>query len=165
MALDLRQEQKQILSQKMIQSSSILQMSAEDLEDYLNEQALENPVIDLVQKTPEQDTEKNMETYQWISSHDEQNRYLYQRIETNEDEPPEWNIDTHQGDDLSEYLWEQILTKHIPQEYEANLKAIIGSLDERGYFSEPLDEFLQCFSMDEHSFSYLSCSVILHCSL
>lgn len=155
MAIELKQEQKQILSQKMIQSSSILQMSATDLEDYLNEQSLENPVIDLVQKTPEQDPSKNMETYQWISSHDEQNRYLYQRIETNDDEPPEWNMDTRQGESLSEYLWEQLLAKRIPAEIENDLKTIIDSLDERGYFSEPIDEFLHCFSMEEQHFSLL----------
>lgn len=152
MAIELKQEQKQILSQKMIQSSSILQMSATDLEDYLNEQSLENPVIDLVQKAPEQDSAKNMETYQWISSHDEQNRYLYQRIETNDDEPPEWNMDTHQVETLSEYLWEQLLAKQIPEEYVNDLKIIIDSLDERGYFSEPTDEFLRCFCMDEQRF-------------
>lgn len=156
MALELKQEQKQILSQKMIQSASILQMSAADLEDYLNEQSMENPVIDLVAKTPEhgteKDAEKNLETYQWISSHDEQNRYLYQRIETNDDEPPEWNFDTHQIENLSEYLWEQLLVKHIPAEYETDLKIILDSLDERGYFSEPLDDFLQHFSMDQEYF-------------
>ena len=80
MALELKQEQKQILSQKMIQSASILQMSAADLEEYLNEQSMENPVIDLIQKVPEESTEetaqKDAETYQWIQSHDEQNRYL-----------------------------------------------------------------------------------------
>lgn len=155
MAIELKQEQKQILSQKMIQSSSILQMSAADLEDYLNEQSLENPVIDLVQKTPEQDQAKNMETYQWISSHDEQNRYLYQRVETNDDEPPEWNMDTRQGESLSEYLWEQLLAKRIPAEYENDLKIIIDSLDEKGYFSEPADEFLRCFSMSEQHFLLL----------
>lgn len=156
MALELKQEQKQILSQKMIQSASILQMSAADLEEYLNEQSLENPVIDLVRKTPDQDTDKDSdkesETYQWISSHDEQNRYLYQKIETNEDEPPEWNFDTHQPESLADSLWEQLLVKHIPEEYEDDIKAILESLDERGYFSEPLEDFLTYFHMEESRF-------------
>lgn len=155
MAIELKQEQKQVLSQKMIQSSSILQMSAADLEEYLNEQSLENPVIDLVQRVPDEESGKHTETYQWISSHDEQNRYLYQRIETNDDEPPEWNMDTHQGESLSEYLWEQLLAKQIPGEYENDLKLIIDSLDEKGYFSEPVDEFLRSFSMDRPYFLHL----------
>lgn len=155
MALELKQEQKQILSQKMIQSASILQMSSADLEEYLNEQSMENPVIDLVQKAPEKDLEKESETYQWIRSHDEQNRYLYQKIETNEDEPPEWNFDPHQTENLAESLWEQLLVKHIPDEYEDDIRAILESLDERGYFSEPLEDFLQYFHMDEDRFSKL----------
>ena len=155
MAIELRQEQKQILSQKMIQSASILQMSASDLDDYLNEQSMENPVIDLVQKTPEQDEEKNDETYQWISSHDEQNRYLYQRIETRNDEMPEWNLEAQHGENLSEYLWEQLLTRHIPEEYEEDVKNILDSLDEKGYFSEPIDDFLEHFSMERAHFELL----------
>ena len=152
MALELKQEQKQILSQKMIQSASILQMSSADLEEYLNEQSMENPVIDLVQKVPEKEPEKESGTYQWIQSHDEQNRYLYQKIETNEDEPPEWNIDTHQTENLAESLWEQLLVKHIPDEYEDDIRAILESLDDRGYFVEPLEDFLQYFHMEEERF-------------
>lgn len=152
MAIELKQEQKQILSQKMIQSASILQMSASDLDDYLNEQSMENPVIDLVQKTPEQDSEKSDETYQWITSHDEQNRYLYQRVDAPDEDLPEWNFETHTGENLSDYLWEQLLTRNIPSEYEEDLRTILDSLDERGYFSEPLDEFLQHFSMEKSYF-------------
>ena len=152
MALELKQEQKQILSQKMIQSASILQMSSADLEEYLNEQSMENPVIDLVQKVPEKEPEKESGTYQWIQSHDEQNRYLYQKIETNEDEPPEWNIDTHQTENLAGSLWEQLLVKHIPDEYEDDIRAILESLDDRGYFVEPLEDFLQYFHMEEERF-------------
>lgn len=159
MALELKQEQKQILSQKMIQSASILQMSAADLEEYLNEQSMENPVIDLIQKVPEESTEetaqKDAETYQWIQSHDEQNRYLYQKIETTEDDLPEWNFDTRQAENLADSLWEQLLIKHIPAQDEEDIRAILESLDERGYFSEPLEDFLQYFHMDEKRFSTL----------
>ena len=159
MALELKQEQKQILSQKMIQSASILQMSAADLEEYLNEQSMENPVIDLIQKVPEESTEetaqKDAETYQWIQSHDEQNRYLYQKIETTEDDLPEWNFDTRQAENLADSLWEQLLIKHIPAQDEEDIRAILESLDERGYFSEPLEGFLQYFHMDEERFSTL----------
>ena len=152
MALELKQEQKQILSQKMIQSASILQMSAADLEEYLNEQSMENPVIDLIQKVPEESTEetaqKDAETYQWIQSH-------YQKIETTEDDLPEWNFDTRQAENLADSLWEQLLIKHIPAQDEEDIRAILESLDERGYFSEPLEDFLQYFHMDEERFSTL----------
>ena len=45
--LILTTEQKQGLSQRAIQNIEILQMSAQELESYLNKTALENPVIEL----------------------------------------------------------------------------------------------------------------------
>ena len=48
MDLKLEAKQNQTLSQRMIQSAEILQMTAEELNTYINELTLENPVIDMV---------------------------------------------------------------------------------------------------------------------
>ena len=48
------QEQRQVMSQQMIQSAQILQMDVQELETYIQEIALENPLIDL------DEMEKNM---------------------------------------------------------------------------------------------------------
>ena len=47
--MELKQELKlkQTLSQKMIQSANILQMGQIELKEYIEEMALENPVVDL----------------------------------------------------------------------------------------------------------------------
>lgn len=47
MRLELRQKQKQILTEKMIQSVEILQMTSQELKEYVNEVMLENPVVEL----------------------------------------------------------------------------------------------------------------------
>ena len=46
--MELKQELKlkQTLSQKMIQSANILQMGQIELKEYIEEMALENPVVD-----------------------------------------------------------------------------------------------------------------------
>ena len=44
--LSLTAEQKQSISQKTIQNIEILQMSAQELENYINDLVLENPVMD-----------------------------------------------------------------------------------------------------------------------
>ena len=44
MDLKLQTRQTQTLSQRMIQSAEILQMTAQELNTYINETALENPV-------------------------------------------------------------------------------------------------------------------------
>ena len=52
MDLKLEMKQSQTLSQRMIQSAEILQMTSEELNTYINELALENPVIDMVSPPP-----------------------------------------------------------------------------------------------------------------
>lgn len=47
MRLELQQKQKQILTEKMIQSVEILQMTSQELKEYVNEVMLENPVVEL----------------------------------------------------------------------------------------------------------------------
>ena len=47
MDIRLSVTQNQILSQKMIQSMEILQMSSQELNEYIKEVALENPVVDI----------------------------------------------------------------------------------------------------------------------
>ena len=47
MDLKLQTRQTQTLSQRMIQSAEILQMTAQELNTYINETALENPVMEL----------------------------------------------------------------------------------------------------------------------
>ena len=50
--MELKQELKlkQTLSQKMIQSANILQMGQIELKEYIEEMALENPVVDLEER-------------------------------------------------------------------------------------------------------------------
>ena len=47
MDLKLQAKQTQVLSQRMIQSAEILQMTSQELNTYISDLALENPVIDL----------------------------------------------------------------------------------------------------------------------
>lgn len=149
MEVSLKTEQKQTLSHKMIQSSEILSMAASQLEEYLNEQVLENPVLELTEKPPEQFDRGELEKYQWICSHDEQNRYLYQKLEANEDDPPEWNMDLNVPETLRDHLWSQLLTRDVPPDLEPAVDYLLDSLDARGYFTDPLGEFADRFNLPE----------------
>lgn len=149
MELSLKTEQKQILSQKMIQSAEILQMTADQLADYLNEQALENPVLELSEKRPEEFDRGELEKYQWICAHDEQNRYLYQKLESTEDEFPEWNIDTSGPESLKDYLWSQLVGKVQDPAQEAVLQFMLESLDVKGYFTDSLGSIAEQFRITE----------------
>ena len=50
MDIRLSVTQNQILSQKMIQSMEILQMNSQELNEYIKEMAVENPVVDIEEK-------------------------------------------------------------------------------------------------------------------
>ena len=149
MELSLKTEQKQVLSHKMIQSAEILQMTAAGLEEYLNEQALENPVLELSEKRPEEFDRKELEKYQWICAHDEQNRYLYQKLESAEDDFPEWNIDTSGPETLKEHLWSQLVGQVRNPKQEEVLQFLLDCLDSKGYFKDGLDMVAERFGILE----------------
>lgn len=147
MDFTVKTEQKQTLSYQMIQSSTVLQMTSAQLEQYLNEQAMENPILELTSVQPNETNRKTSETDEWIRSHDEQNHYLYQHLESEEDDPAEWNFKQEFPETLSEHLWSQLLTRPWPAEEEAALRFLLDSLDEKGYFSDSLEEFADSFQL------------------
>ena len=85
MDLKLQVKQSQILSQRMIQSAEILQMTSQELNTYVNDLALENPVIDIVEPVAGNDQKESIEQQQWLNSFNEENYYLYQRQNNDDD--------------------------------------------------------------------------------
>lgn len=157
MALTLTTQQNQILSQKMIQSTKILQMTSTQLEQYLNELALENPVLDLIPKQPEESNDKELEKYQWLRSHDEQNRYLYQRIDSGKDHSQSLDIQDEKPESLHDHLWNQLLTMQISKMDKPAYHFLLDSLDDKGYFTDDLSEFAARFHLtDEYAARMLS---------
>lgn len=142
--MELRQEQKlkQTLSQNMLQSTEILQMGQLELKEYLEELALENPVVDLdamrPEKTPEEkgeSTEEFIRRLEELQSIDAQNRQYYQE---DQDEAGRFEPAEKRGMDLKESLLEQILYMKISKEEFRVLKYMILNLDDNGYLTEEL---------------------------
>ena len=77
MALSMEQSQKQVLSQKMIQSVTMLQMSAQELSEYIKEESLGNPVVDLEYPVLENGDQERIKKLEWLAGLDEQNRAFY----------------------------------------------------------------------------------------
>ena len=85
--MELKQELKlkQTLSQKMIQSANILQMGQIELKEYIEEMALENPVVDLEEREPENgrleengELNEKIRRLEELASLDRQNQTYYQ---------------------------------------------------------------------------------------
>ena len=118
MELKMEVAQTLALSQRMIQSAEILQMSSQELETYLKEMAVENPVIDIEEhyEAPKsaEDLQRKLE---WLASSDEQNRVYYSEEYSGDDDSKQdmWNVTDHRGEDLATYLESQLMAVSLPE--------------------------------------------------
>lgn len=146
MDMKLHLEQKQVLSQRMIQSAQILQMGAQELGEYIEELALENPVIDMEEKRPEPLEDDRLRKYEWLNSLDDQNRFSYYQQDPDEDRAErDFNFAANDGETLKEYLWAQLITSDFSKDELEILNYMLESLDTRGYLTERLYTIAQRF--------------------
>ncbi len=156
MDLKLEARQTQALSQRMIQSNEILQMNAQELNAYITELALENPVIDMIRPAAPGEQE-SIEQQQWLSSFNEENYYLYQR-QNNDDEydfKDTWNINTDDGETLQDYLWSQLITEDFTGQEQEIIRFMLESLDSRGYLEETVDSVADYFHVSREKVDFL----------
>ena len=126
MELNLNTTQKLLLSQRMVLSAKILQMSSVELNDYLKELAQNNPVVEYDEKEPSEDRLDTLrKKLEWLDSADEQNRYYYSQDK--EDEGEKWNFAVMQEETLEEHL-EDVLDELCNQLPEREYKRISAEI-------------------------------------
>ena len=137
-------EQRQLLSQKMIQSMEILQMNTQELEQFLKDKALENPMLDLeeVYKTKDENS-KLLKKLEWLEKTDEQNRVYYGQDHTDY-EPVNFQ---NQTEDFGSYLLSQLIEEFKTQREQEIYEILVYSLDERGYLKEIPDILIQTYGL------------------
>ena len=137
-------EQRQLLSQKMIQSLEILQMNTQELEQFLKDKALENPMLDLeeVYKTKDENS-KLLKKLEWLEKTDEQNRVYYGQDHTDY-EPVNFQ---NQTEDFGSYLLSQLIEEFKTQREQEIYEILVYSLDERGYLKEIPDILIQTYGL------------------
>ena len=151
MDIRLSVTQNQVLSQKMIQSMEILQMSSQELSEYIKEVSLENPVVDIEDgyETPDKaaDLVRKME---WLDSIDERNRIYYRQEYGGEDSDDKRLMDYSEnvGEELSEYLLHQLLTVDLTDLQYDVIQFLVYSLDSKGYMEESLEDVAGRFDTD-----------------
>ena len=156
MKLGMHLEQKQIISQQMIQTLKVLEMNVTELEAYLTRLSAENPVVELEPSEYRKETEdlalarqaEFERKLEWLSSADRQNRIYYA------DDAPDQGLNAVQdpassGETLVEHLHAQLLLKECSRREFRILDFIARSLDSRGYFTEPLSVITERFSVSE----------------
>jgi len=140
MDLKLEMSQQQVLSQKMIQSAEILQMSSLELENYLKDTAVENPVIDIDDHYDESDNSSDIERkLEWLARSDEQNRVYYSEDRDADDKQSMWNVKDSRGDDLASHMMDQLMAQPLTKDERKTAEYIVDLLDSRGYFADSLE--------------------------
>lgn len=156
MELKVELAQKQMLSQHMVQSMEILQMSAQELEEYIEGLSLENPVIELEDSyqyeadhkaaSRQEDLQRKLD---WLESTDLQNKVYYQEERGEESSQENWHDSRQTEEDLQEYLLSQLLFVDYSKQDRAVIEFLIQSLDQRGYFTEEISFVAQYFGVSE----------------
>ena len=162
MELKMNLTQNISLSQKMIQSMEILQMSALELDTYIQNMALENPVIDIEESTQTGDkrVEDIKKKLDWLNETDEQNQVYYrQESEEKEEMKEDWYMTQPEGEMLEEYLMSQLLTMDLSRRQKAIAEYIILSLDSKGYLVDGLDHVCAHFCISVEQAEKILCLV------
>ena len=145
----LEQTQKQILSQNLIQSVEILQMSAEELTEHIKEMALENPVAELKEPTPEDRQQDLLRKLEWLENLDEQNRTYYRYDKEDSDRDYISNIGAPVRETLKDTLLQQLIRGPYTQAQFRIFSYIADCLDSSGFFRVPLQELASELNVTE----------------
>ena len=149
--LKLEQKQTQTLSNKMIESLQVLQMSRGELAERLEELYAENPLLELDERgeaAPQPPEAESLKKLEWLARFDEQNA-AYMRQEADDDEDG-WleNIAAPQEETLEDSLMEQLAGRGFGDGVMKIFRYIAESLDERGYFTERAGELASRFGIE-----------------
>ncbi len=123
----------------MVQTASILQMTTMELEQYLQNLALENPVIEMEEPSPSELPQQTdwQRRIDWLEETDYQNRSYYQEERRAAGSQGElWDRKQEKGMTLAEYLRQQVPPGVYHSQERRILEYLAESLDHRGYFTD-----------------------------
>ncbi len=141
MDLVLTQKQEQILSPQMIQTLRVLQMGAQELLDYIENAAQENPVLDLTD-TPRSEEESALrQEAEWLDREERRLRVQQERTADSDDEfPRDCAAAEEPQETLLQALTEQLEPLHLAPPLHQAAVVLIESLNSDGRLDEPLSD-------------------------
>ena len=158
--LNLEQTQKLIMTPELRQAIAILQLSALELSTYVDEQLLENPLLEVLEETPE--TKEETEVPGEADFSDQKWEVDWQEYFHDAEEKPLRLERPDTGEvlradpfvaaapSLQEHLLEQLHVQNIPVSLGL-AEYIVGNLNDNGYLSMSTEEIAaeQSVSLDE----------------
>lgn len=158
MGYGLHQEQtmKLVMTPELRQAITILQFSALELVEYINQQVSENPVIEAsvteiehpsTPKTKAADTAE-IDWSEYIRAR-AQGDYVPGSVRSNESEFNPLDLVAKNDVSLERHLCEQLsFIRNLPDDIVMIAKYIIGNLDERGYLELALEQIAETLQAD-----------------
>ncbi len=139
--LNLTQEQKLIMTQQMQLSVKLLQMSSYDLQEYIDKEFQENPVLEAAYEEKKEEVIKDRIDYKELVKYLEFDNYGSQSYGSynNDDEVSPFNFISNKTS-LKQYLHEQILELNENDYIKSICEYIIESLDGRGYLPISIED-------------------------
>ncbi|ABS42391.1 RNA polymerase factor sigma-54 [Clostridium botulinum] len=149
--LSLTQEQKLIMTQQMQLSIKLLQMSTYELQQYVEKEVQENPVLDS-QNIHKEDKGIEDINYKKLIKHLEYNGNEYGSYSSynKEEETSPFNFISNEKS-LKEYLQEQIIELNENKYIKSICIYIIENIDDKGYLSVRDEEISEELKVPLHS--------------
>lgn len=150
-SLNLNQEQRLIMTQEMQLSIKILQMSSTELLEHIENEALENPVLEIAYSEKNQaDEERNRIDHKKLIEYLEFDNYSHSYSEkyNDEDEISPFNFISEKLT-LREFLKGQIIDLGVKVYLKQICEYIIDNLDEKGYLDTDIGEISRQLNIEE----------------
>lgn len=159
-SLNLEQTQKLVMTPELRQAIAVLQLSALELSDYVEQQMLENPLLDVVEDSGDKGTDNSQEDtpplekednpadsdwdMNWEDYFQHQEERIFREYDPDAGQNKRFEPFLAAAPSLQEHLLEQIHIQRAsaPQDL---LEYIIGNLDENGYLPLSLEEIAKQF--------------------
>lgn len=163
--LHLEQSQKLIMTPELRQAITVLQMSSLELTEYVEEQVLENPLLEVREHDQEQERSEEAGTApEEISPSTEKKEFDVDWEEYFQDssdlgmssmrgqrevaEQPVYDQFLSQAPTLVEHLTSQLSLSRAPKEIKPLVQYLIGNIDARGYLGITLEEAAEQLQVD-----------------
>lgn len=148
--MKLLQSQVQRLSLHQLQSVELLQLSTQELEAYIRELSLNNPLVDPEDPTPAPENKPEddlLRKLRWLDDNDYQNRF-YQRIDDEELDPlVQLSNEGGLEETLFRFLSRQIHQLGLDESTSQVVRYLAACLDDNGYLRLPLAELADSASI------------------
>ena len=148
MQMHMEQSLKQTVRPQMIQSAQVLQLNTVELQQYLTELSLENPLMEFI--APSAPYEHKQEAPRRT---DEQNR-IYERQEQENARDP-WNTIHTGSETLSDALTAQLNAMALDPMRRKILSHMIHNLEPTGYLCVPVQDIRNAFGCTEETMQEL----------